>query len=390
MITLAEVARHAGVSASTVSYVLSGKRSISPGTCERVERSIHELGYNAGARALAGGRSDTIALMLPAHTDMYAPSMLETAIAVTNTARAYGYDVLLTGEEGAAAVRRVTGGALADAVILMDVGPADERLPLLRESDKPVVLIGPPADTAGLTSVDLDFTATGALCADHLAALGHHDIALIAGPSGSAGRTLHGLRTRSRELGLITRHLPCDGGHAAMTDTLAHHFAEHPATSGFVLQHDPALEPLLDALRRQGRPVPERASVVAICPDRVALRSSVHLTSVSIPAQEMGRRAVEQIVAELTGEHAAEAPPDHPETHDPHHLGPGPTQHLTRAPAPPTRLPAGLRRAVPGGREVDHRRCAGVGGADRDAEPAAEPLLPHGTPRQGWPAAGSP
>ncbi|MFB8353319.1 LacI family DNA-binding transcriptional regulator [Streptomyces niveus] len=308
MITLAEVARHAGVSASTVSYVLSGKRSISPGTCERVERSIHELGYNAGARALAGGRSDIIALMLPPHTDTYAPSMLETAIAVTNTARAHGYDVLLlTGEEGTAAVRRVTGGALADAVILMDAGPADERPPLLRESDKPVVLIGPPADTAGLTCVDLDFTATGALCADHLAALGHHDIVLIAEPSGPAGRTLHGLRARSRELGVITRHLPCDGGHAAMTDALAHHFAEHPATSGFVVQHDPALEPLLDALHRQGRPVPEKASVVAICPDRVALRSSVRLTSVSIPAQEMGRRAVEQIIAELTGEHAAEA-----------------------------------------------------------------------------------
>ncbi len=49
MVTLAEVARHAGVSASTVSYVLSGKRSISTGTRERVERSIQQLGYHPNA-----------------------------------------------------------------------------------------------------------------------------------------------------------------------------------------------------------------------------------------------------------------------------------------------------------------------------------------------------
>ena len=75
MVTLAEVAQHAGVSASTVSYVLSGKRSISAGTRQRVEQSIQELGYhpNAGARALASSRSNIIALMVPLRTDMYVP-----------------------------------------------------------------------------------------------------------------------------------------------------------------------------------------------------------------------------------------------------------------------------------------------------------------------------
>ncbi|MGC5412380.1 LacI family DNA-binding transcriptional regulator, partial [Streptomyces sp. DT225] len=89
MVTLAEVAQHAGVSASTVSYVLSGKRSISVATRERVERSIQQLGYhpNAGARALASSRSNIIALMVPLRTDMYVPVMMEIAIAVATTAR---------------------------------------------------------------------------------------------------------------------------------------------------------------------------------------------------------------------------------------------------------------------------------------------------------------
>src|SRR5689334_17813995 len=171
MVTLAEVAQHAGVSASTVSYVLSGKRSISAGTQQRVEASIRELGYhpNAGARALASSRSNIIALMIPLRTDMYVPVMMEIAIAVTTTARAHGYDVLLlTGEEGPGAVRRVTGSGLADGMILMDVELEDERLPLLRASGQPAVLIGLPADTTGLTCVDLDWRATGALCVEHL------------------------------------------------------------------------------------------------------------------------------------------------------------------------------------------------------------------------------
>lgn len=63
MVTLAEVAQHAGASASTVSCVLSGKRSISANTRRRVEESIRRLGYhpNAGARALASSRSNVIA-----------------------------------------------------------------------------------------------------------------------------------------------------------------------------------------------------------------------------------------------------------------------------------------------------------------------------------------
>ncbi|MEU5092504.1 LacI family DNA-binding transcriptional regulator [Streptomyces sp. NPDC021356] len=311
MVTLAEVAQHAGVSASTVSYVLSGKRSISAGTRERVEHSVRELGYhpNAGARALASSRSNVIALMIPLRTDMYVPVMMEIAIAVATTARAHGYDVLLlTGEEGPDAVRRVTGSGLADAMILMDVELEDERLPLLRGTDQPCVLIGLPADAAGLTCVDLDWGATGALCVEHLAKLGHRDIAVIGEApavyerhTGFAERTLDGLRSRARELGLKVLHRPCEGGYDAMAATLARIFDERPGTTGFVVQNESAVEPLLALLRRQGRAVPEDVSVAAICPDQVAVQASVRLTSVAVPAQEMGRCAVERLVAKLDG-----------------------------------------------------------------------------------------
>ncbi|MFD7636835.1 LacI family DNA-binding transcriptional regulator, partial [Streptomyces sp. NPDC059873] len=271
MVTLADVAQHAGVSASTVSYVLSGKRSISASTRERVEHSIEQLGYhpNAGARALASSRSNIIALMVPLRTDMYVPVMMEIAIAVATTARTFGYDVLLlTGEEGPAGVRRIEGSALADAMILMDVELHDDRLPLLREARRPSVLIGLPADTTGLSCVDLDFAAAGAVCADHLAGLGHREIAVIGEApgvyerlTGFAERTLSGLRERSAELGLRLLHRPCEGSYAAVSATVGRIFDERPGTTAFIVQNEAATDPLLALLRQQRRAVPEDISV---------------------------------------------------------------------------------------------------------------------------------
>ncbi|MEB8342034.1 LacI family DNA-binding transcriptional regulator [Streptomyces endophyticus] len=316
MVTLAEVARHAGVSASTVSYVLSGKRSISAATRERVETSVRRLGYhpNAGARALASSKSNIIALMVPLRTDMYVPVIMEIATAVATAARTHGYDILLlTGEEGAQAVRRIEGSALADAVIVMDVELDDERLPLLRTASRPAVLIGLPDDTTGLDCVDLDFAAAGALCAEHLAGLGHREIAVIGEAAavyerrtGFAERTLTGLRERSAELGLRLLHRPCEGSYASVSATLSRIYDERPGTSAFIVQNEAATDPLLALLRQSGRAVPEDVSVVAVCPEQVARHASVPLTSVAVPAQEMGRRAVEQVVAQIEGRGAAE------------------------------------------------------------------------------------
>ena len=62
---IGEIARRAGVSRSTVSYALSGKRPVSDDTRRKIQEVIDELGYrpNASARALANGRTSTICLV---------------------------------------------------------------------------------------------------------------------------------------------------------------------------------------------------------------------------------------------------------------------------------------------------------------------------------------
>jgi DNA-binding LacI/PurR family transcriptional regulator len=312
MVTLADVAQRAGVSASTVSYVLSGKRSISQITKDRVERAIVDLGYHphAGARALASSRSNVLALMVPLRSDMYVPVIMEIVTAVVSAAREYDQDVLLlTGHEGGDGLRRVVNTGRADALILMDVELEDARLPVLRDVATPAVLIGLPADTRGLTCIDLDFAATGATCVDHLADLGHRDIALIGESpgvyqrhTGFAERTLAGFTARAAARGLRAVHRPCEGTFESVAGTLTRILGERPSTTGFVVQNEAAIPPLMSLLRQLGRLVPEENSVVAICPDQVAVQSSPRLTSVCIPAEEMGRGAVQLAMAQLDGE----------------------------------------------------------------------------------------
>jgi len=320
MVTLADVARHAGVSSSTVSYALSGKRRISDETRNRIEQAIAHLGYhpNAGARALAGKRSHIIALVVPLHTEVYVPTMMEIAVAVTVTARQYGYDVLLiTNDEGPEGILRVAATGLADGVILMDVRLDDDRIPLLRAQGTPSALIGLPDDPAGLSCVDHDFAKAGALCADHLADLGHRDVAFIGYGSavyrrhaGYAERTLNGFRERAERRGLRFLHRPCEGTYESTAGTLARILADRPDTTGFVVQNEGAIGPVLGLLRGGGRTVPEDASVIAICPEHLAEQHSPRLTAVTGPKRDLGQVAVDQVMARITAAAAGEQPED--------------------------------------------------------------------------------
>jgi DNA-binding LacI/PurR family transcriptional regulator len=312
MVTLAEVAKIAGVSPSTVSYVISGKRSISAATRERVERAIHDLDYhpNVGARALAGKRSYIIALVVPLRTDVYVPIMMEIAMSVTVAAREYGYDVLLiTNDEGPDGLRRVSASGLADGVILMDVKLDDERLPVLRGTGIHAALIGVPDDSEGLACIDHDFAAAGALCADHLADFGHRDVAFIGySPqvyqqhTGYAERTLMGFRDRAEERGMRILHRPCQGTYESTAGALARILADRPQTTGFVVQNEGAIGPLLSLLRAGGRIVPEDVSVLARCSDRLAAEHSPRLTAVAGPDSELGRTAVEMLMHRIQGD----------------------------------------------------------------------------------------
>jgi DNA-binding LacI/PurR family transcriptional regulator len=311
MPTINDVARAAGVSPSTVSYVLSGRRPISAQTRARVQAAIADLGFHphAGARALASSKTNVLALVVPLRTDVNVPVIMQFATGVVTAARSYNHDVLLlTKDEGTAGLERVAHSTMVDALIVMDVEQDDVRLPALRRLKQPTVLIGLPGDPTGVVCVDLDFAAAAREALRHLAGHGHRRIALV-GPSPAvyrrgtsyADRFLAGFGEESAALGLETMTHPCEPGRDGVRDCMADIDAELPGVTALVVHNEEALRPLLDRLRQTGRRVPEDLSVVAVCPRDVALAMPSPLTSVDIPSHEVGGLAVETAMKLLDG-----------------------------------------------------------------------------------------
>jgi len=275
MAKIHEVAEAAGVSISTVSYALSGKRSISPDTRRRIEEAARELDYrpNAGARMLAGRRTQIFALTEPFRADTHAPAHMAFVLATSIAARRYEYDILLlTEEEASAGMRRVASSGLADGVLVLDVAPDDERVDLARRIALPTVFIGVPDDHEGLVCVDLDFEAAAALAVDRLADLGHRSIGFVGHPpmayekSNFPPRVRKGLEARAAERRLAcTTVLPeTDGPRRAPVRAAVRDLVEGGATALVLHCDDTGHAVALDELAALGRRVPEDVSLVSV------------------------------------------------------------------------------------------------------------------------------
>lgn len=304
MATISDVAELAGVSQSTVSYALSGKRPISADTRRRVEKAITELGYSphAGARALASARSDVIGLMAPLRTGVDVNVIMQFVAGVVTGASRHGYDVLLlTQDEGS--VARVTSSSMVDALVVMDVENQDPRLPALRALRQPAVLIGLPSDPQGLSCVDLDFAQAGTSATRRLLADGHRAVALIGSPpavldrhTSYAERMTRGFVGACEAADAAYVVLPTEASAAGAARSVDSLLAMLPDVTGVVVHNEVALPHVISRLRERGRSVPQDISVVAVCPENVAISQPMPVTSVDIPAEQIGSVAVDMVV----------------------------------------------------------------------------------------------
>jgi DNA-binding LacI/PurR family transcriptional regulator len=173
-----DVAKHAGVSQSTVSLVFSGKGRgrVSEATQERVRRSARELGYrpNVAAQALRLGASRAVALLVPDVTNPFFSRVLRGA---QRAAAAAGYTVALVDtandrrweEQSCEALR----AGPVDGYLLFEVSAPDAL-----GGDHPVVLM--EAEAPGKPSVRFDAEGGAAAAFEHLVDLGHRRIGHLA------------------------------------------------------------------------------------------------------------------------------------------------------------------------------------------------------------------
>ena len=315
MATIDDVARSAGVSTSTVSYVLSGKRPISAPTRLRVEKAIRDLGYrpHAAARALASNRTNVIALMAPLRVDVNVNVIMQFVTGVVTSARSFDYDVLLLTQDDAAGLDRVASGSMVDALVVMDIEAEDPRIPVLAGLRQPTILIGLPRQPQGLSCVDLDFDGAGHLAVSHLAGLGHTKIGLIGSPAAVlerhtsyAERLLRGFRSAVAELDVDAVHVSCESSQTGAVEAVDRLLTDMPDVTAVIVHNEVALPYVVAALRERGCSTPENVSVLAVCPADVADAQPVPLTSIDLPAHTIGRVAVEMTMARLDHDQPAE------------------------------------------------------------------------------------
>lgn len=309
MVNIGDVARAAGVSRSTASYALSGKRTISAPVREKVEKAVRELGYtpNAGAKALATSRTNVLAVLGQFFDDEFAPAMLQYILGIANRARELGFDTLLVTEsDGRAALERIAASRMVDGFVLLNVAEFDDRLDVLRAVPQPGALVGLPGDPAGVDAFDLDFVAAGRLMVDRLHGLGHRELILVSQPEhvverGGAyvWRLADAARARAEEHGIRLHHVFGASHQPDIGRDLDAVLDAHPSSTGLLLNNEAAAAALPSVLAARGLSSPGDISVIGRYSDEFARTFSLPYSAIDSGADLLGRRAVEQLVARL-------------------------------------------------------------------------------------------
>ncbi|WP_283606372.1 LacI family DNA-binding transcriptional regulator [Faecalispora anaeroviscerum] len=184
MTTIKDVAAVAGVSASTVSRVLSGKSYVNEQTRQRVLEAVKKMDYspNVLAKGLKMGRSNTIALLVPSIQNLIFPDITRGA---EDTARKNGFTVVLCNTDEDVDVEKSYINQLKkrwiDGFIVCSMLPGSDHIRSLREEGFPLVLINRCEREDHLDAVIVDHVQASYDAVHYLVRTGHRRIALALG-----------------------------------------------------------------------------------------------------------------------------------------------------------------------------------------------------------------
>ena len=321
-VTSLDVARQAGVSRTTVSFVLNNVvgMQISEETKKRVLEAARDLGYvpDAAAQALASGRSKTIGLLLARQphaiaSDMFLTQIMEVLVREVNQ---FGMRLLLEvveDFENQEAYLKLVRSNSIDGILYSGPRYDDAALRLMVEHKVPTVLMGALPGTP-YYFVDVDNRAAARQAVSHLLELGHRRIGCItnADPSyAAAADRLKGYEDALHQAGLdVTEGLvrygnfDAESGYAEMNSLLE---KAQDLTAVFVAS-DVVAFGAMSAIREHGLRIPRDISLIGF--DDVLMSRYMHpsLTTVQLPVVELARRASEMVVELINGEQ-----PDEPQ-----------------------------------------------------------------------------
>jgi LacI family transcriptional regulator len=308
-VTMAEVAREAGVSAMTVSRVINDKGDVSPDTRQRVLDVIERLAYRPSsiARGLATQRTGTLGLVIP---DVANPFFAGVARGAEQVAYAQGYNVFLCNTEEdpqrELAVLASLEEKRVDGLVLCSSRLGEDELQSVVSRYAAVVLVNRRLEGNGIRSVLMDDEGGGRLAAQHLLQAGHRAVGFLAGPAAShSGRERKAGYRAALELASVPYRSAwvrnCDptvgGGQKAGNELLS----AHPELTALFCYNDLVAVGAVQACIVLGRQVPADVAIVGYDDIPLAALVTPPLTTCRVPRYELGAQAVRLLLRQIAG-----------------------------------------------------------------------------------------
>ena len=299
-----DVAHAAGLSSGTVSRVLNGHPDVSPAARARVEQAVAQLDYqpNPVGRALSRKRTAAIGILMP---DMVHHLFMLEAEGIEAVASRHGYAVMVGNSQRNLTKELRFGDLMAQfsvsGLILMGGSRRGDRDIARRVGGIPTVVIGRRASGGLFPAATVDHYAAATLAVEHLLRLGHRRIAAVRGdPDSEAGAE----RQRGYVEALQRRDIEPDpamvAGHDfGLTDGIAatrQLLSVTPRPTAIFFPSDELAFGGLSVIKEHGLRAPDDISVISINGTPFVAMTDPPLTSVQVPARELGMMAMQLLI----------------------------------------------------------------------------------------------
>ena len=301
-VSIRDVARRAGVSASTVSRVINDNAPVAKDTRRRILDAIESLSYvpHVGARSLSTRKTHTIGVLLP---DLYGEFFSELIRGIDQAARRNRHHVMVSGSHSDPAELEAMLRALrgrVDGLVIM--APDVNAYPLIARFGRAVPTVLLDSDPGcDLPSITIDNYGGARAVTDHLLGLGHRRIALVGGPDHNrdAGERARGWRDSLAAAGLTPDERLVFPGD--FTELLGHAAGSSigrlaPLPDAVFAANDAMAFGCLAAFGEAGLRVPEDIALAGFDDIPIARYTSPPLTTVRVSIAELGARAMSRLV----------------------------------------------------------------------------------------------
>ena len=310
------VAKAARVSASTVSRSFNHPDLVKATTRKKIDAAVRRLGYirNRAAQTIHGIRSGTVGLIVPTVDHAIFAELIQSfaeeieELGFTILLASHGYDL----EREYALTRKMLEHRV-DGMALIGVEHSEETLSLLRRQESPTILLWNYVQDAPFPCVGSDNFQAGWLVGQHIAQLGHRDVAALFPPLAGNDRAANRFEGVCRALSdhgigipeKWTLETPYSVG--AAKEAIAALLDQDRLPTALICGNDVLAWGALHAMTRAGLTVPAQITVTGIGDFKGSREFEPALTTVRIPARQIGAKAAALIAKRIVcPEEAAE------------------------------------------------------------------------------------